>query len=307
MPDFDVDFCMDRRDEVIDYVAHKYGREKVSQIITYGTMAAKAVLRDAGRVLGMGYGQVDQIAKLIPLKPTDPLSLDDALGTSERSRRETDRIVPELKSRYEAEDEVRELVDLARRIEDIVRNAGKHAGGVVIAPSALTDFAPLYCEGSGDGVVTQFDKDDVESVGLVKFDFLGLRTLTIIDWAVKAINLRRAAAGESALDIARIPLDDARVFELFKRAQTIAVFQFEGGGMQRMLKDARPDRFEDLMALTSLYRPGPMEQIPSFVARKQGREAIDYPDERVKPVLAETYGIMVYQEQVMQRAQIVGG
>jgi DNA polymerase-3 subunit alpha len=307
MPDFDVDFCMDRRDEVIDYVAHKYGREKVSQIITYGTMAAKAVLRDAGRVLGMGYGQVDQIAKLIPLKPTDPLSLDDALGTSERSRRETDRIVPELKSRYEAEDEVRELVDLARRIEDIVRNAGKHAGGVVIAPSALTDFAPLYCEGSGDGVVTQFDKDDVESVGLVKFDFLGLRTLTIIDWAVKAINLRRAAAGESALDIARIPLDDARVFELFKRAQTIAVFQFEGGGMQRMLKDARPDRFEDLMALTSLYRPGPMEQIPSFVARKQGREAIDYPDERVKPVLAETYGIMVYQEQVMQMAQIVGG
>ena len=307
MPDFDVDFCMDRRDEVIDYVAHKYGREKVSQIITYGTMAAKAVLRDAGRVLGMGYGQVDQIAKLIPLKPTDPLSLDDALGTSERSRRETDRIVPEFKSRYEAEDEVRELVDLARRIEDIVRNAGKHAGGVVIAPSALTDFAPLYCEGGGDGVVTQFDKDDVESVGLVKFDFLGLRTLTIIDWAVKAINVRRAAAGESALDIARIPLDDARVFELFKRAQTIAVFQFEGGGMQRMLKDARPDRFEDLMALTSLYRPGPMEQIPSFVARKQGREAIDYPDERVKLVLAETYGIMVYQEQVMQMAQIVGG
>jgi DNA polymerase-3 subunit alpha len=307
MPDFDVDFCMDRRDEVIDYVAHKYGREKVSQIITYGTMAAKAVLRDAGRVLGMGYGQVDQIAKLIPLKPTDPLSLDDALGTSERSRREADRIVPEFKARYEAEDEVRELVDLARRIEDIVRNAGKHAGGVVIAPSALTDFAPLYCEGGGDGVVTQFDKDDVESVGLVKFDFLGLRTLTIIDWAVKAINARRAAAGEPALDIARIPLDDSQVFELFKRAQTVAVFQFEGGGMQRMLKDARPDRFEDLMALTSLYRPGPMEQIPSFVARKQGREAIDYPDERVKPVLAETYGIMVYQEQVMQMAQIVGG
>jgi DNA polymerase-3 subunit alpha len=307
MPDFDVDFCMDRRDEVIDYVAHKYGREKVSQIITYGTMAAKAVLRDAGRVLGMGYAQVDQIAKLIPLKPTDPLSLDDALGASERSRRESDRIVAEFKSRYENEDEIRELVDLARSIEDLVRNAGKHAGGVVIAPSALTDFAPLYSESGGNGVVTQFDKDDVEAVGLVKFDFLGLRTLTIIDWAVKAINARRATTREAPLDIATLPLDDARVFALFQNARTVAVFQFESGGMQRMLKDAKPDRFEDLMALTSLYRPGPMEQIPSFCARKQAREAIDYADPRVEPVLRETYGIMVYQEQVMQMAQIVGG
>ncbi|MGH8090140.1 MAG: DNA polymerase III subunit alpha, partial [Rudaea sp.] len=307
MPDFDVDFCMDRRDEVIDYVAHKYGREKVSQIITYGTMAAKAVLRDAGRVLGMGYGQVDQIAKLIPLKPTDPLSLDDALGTSDRSRRETDRVVPEFKSRYEAEDEVRELVDLARRIEDIVRNAGKHAGGVVIAQSALTDFAPLYSEGGGDGVVTQFDKDDVEAVGLVKFDFLGLRTLTIIDWAVKAINARRVAAGEAPLDIAALPLDDARVYALFQNARTVAVFQFEGNGMQRMLVKAKPDRFDDLMALTSLFRPGPMEQIDSFCRRKNGEERIDYADPRVESVLRETYGIMVYQEQVMQMAQIVGG
>ncbi|MBS0284076.1 MAG: DNA polymerase III subunit alpha, partial [Proteobacteria bacterium] len=322
MPDFDVDFCMDRRDEVIDYVAHKYGREKVSQIITYGTMAAKAVLRDAGRVLGMGYGQVDQIAKLIPLKPTDPLSLDDALGSSERSRRETDRIVPEFKSRYESEDEVRELVDLARRIEDLVRNAGKHAGGVVIAPSALTDFAPLYSEGGGDSVVTQFDKDDVESVGLVKFDFLGLRTLTIIDWAVKAINKRLAEtpppsgpaghlppqAGEGkSLDITTIPLDDARVFALFQNARTVAVFQFEGNGMQRMLVKAKPDRFDDLMALTSLFRPGPMEQIDSFCRRKNGEERIDYADPRVESVLRETYGIMVYQEQVMQMAQIVGG
>ncbi|MBS0439862.1 MAG: DNA polymerase III subunit alpha [Proteobacteria bacterium] len=322
MPDFDVDFCMDRRDEVIDYVAQKYGREKVSQIITYGTMAAKAVLRDAGRVLGMGYGQVDSIAKLIPLKPADPLSLDDALGSSERSRRESDRIVPEFKQRYESEDEVRELVDLARRIEDLVRNAGKHAGGVVIAPSALTDFAPLYCEDGGDGVVTQFDKDDVESVGLVKFDFLGLRTLTIIDWAVKAINKSRAEtsppsgpaghlppqAGEGkTLDITAIPLDDPRVFALFQNAQTAAVFQFEGGGMQRLLKEAKPDRFEDLIALNALYRPGPMDLIPSFVARKHGREAVTYPDPRVEPILKETYGIMVYQEQVMQMAQIVGG
>ena len=307
MPDFDVDFCMDRRDEVIDYVAHKYGRDKVSQIITYGTMAAKAVLRDAGRVLGMGYGQVDQIAKLIPLKPTDPLTLDDALGFSERAREDSSRIVAEFRARYEAEDDVRELVDLARSLEDLIRNAGKHAGGVVIAPSALTDFAPLYSEGGGDGVVTQFDKDDVEAVGLVKFDFLGLRTLTIIDWAVKAINVRRAAAAEPQLDITTLPLDDAAVYTLLKKAQTVAVFQLEGRGMQGMLKDARPDCFEDIIALVSLYRPGPMELIPSFCARKQGREAIEYPDARVEPVLKETYGIMVYQEQVMQMAQIVGG
>jgi DNA polymerase-3 subunit alpha len=307
MPDFDVDFCMDRRDEVIDYVARKYGRDKVSQIITYGTMAAKAVLRDAGRVLGMGYGQVDQIAKLIPLKPADPLTLDDALGFSKRSREEPERMVAEFRQRYESEDDVRELVDLARDLEDLIRNAGKHAGGVVIAPSALTDFAPLYSEGGGDGVVTQFDKDDVEAVGLVKFDFLGLRTLTIIDWTVKAINARRKVTGEAPLDIAALPLDDAGVYALFKRAQTIAVFQFESRGMQGMLKDAKPDRFDDLMALTSLFRPGPMEQIPSFCRRKHGSEPIDYPDPRVQPVLAETYGIMVYQEQVMQMAQIVGG
>jgi DNA polymerase-3 subunit alpha len=307
MPDFDVDFCMDRRDEVIDYVAHKYGRDKVSQIITYGTMAAKAVLRDAGRVLGMSYGQVDQIAKLIPLKPADPLTLDDALGMSERARKEPDRAVAEFRTRYESDDEVRELVDLARNLEDLIRNAGKHAGGVVIAPSALTDFAPLYSEGGNDGVVTQFDKDDVEAVGLVKFDFLGLRTLTIIDWAVKAINARRAAAGATPLDIATLPLDDAAVYTLLKKAQTVAVFQLEGRGMQGMLKDARPDCFEDIIALVSLYRPGPMELIPSFCARKQGRETIEYPDPRVEPVLRETYGIMVYQEQVMQMAQIVGG
>jgi DNA polymerase-3 subunit alpha len=307
MPDFDVDFCMDRRDEVIDYVARKYGRDKVSQIITYGTMAAKAVLRDAGRVLGMGYGQVDQIAKLIPLRPTDPLSLEDALGRSDRAREDSERVVAEFKARYAAEDDVRELVDLALKLEDLIRNAGKHAGGVVIAPSALTDFAPLYSEGGGDGVVTQFDKDDVEAVGLVKFDFLGLRTLTIIDWTVKAINARRAVAGEAPLDIEQLPLDDARVYTLLKKAQTIAVFQLESRGMQGMLKDAQPDCFEDIIALVSLFRPGPMELIPSYCARKHGRERIEYPDPRVEPVLRETYGIMVYQEQVMQMAQIVGG
>ena len=306
MPDFDIDFCMDKRDRVIEYVAAKYGRDHVSQIITFGTMAAKAVLRDSGRVLGMPYGQVDRIAKLIPMRPLD-LSLGDALGRSEKSRKEPDRVVAEFRELYETDDAVHDLVDLALKLEDLTRNAGKHAGGVVIAPGPLTDYAPLYSEAGGDGVVTQFDKDDVEKVGLVKFDFLGLRTLTIIDWAVKAINERRAKTGEVALDISQLPLDDEAVYTLFKRAQTIAVFQFESRGMQGMLKDAKPDRFEDLIALGALYRPGPMDLIPSYCKRKHGSEAIEYPDQRVEPVLRETYGIMVYQEQVMQMAQIVGG
>ncbi|MEP6940854.1 MAG: DNA polymerase III subunit alpha, partial [Rudaea sp.] len=338
MPDFDVDFCMDGRDAVIDYVARKYGRDKVSQIITYGTMAAKAVLRDSGRVLGMSYGFVDRIAKLIPMRPLD-LSLEDALGRSEKSRKEPERIAADFRDLYETDDEVRNLVDLAIKLEDLTRNAGKHAGGVVIAPSALTDFAPLYSESAGsEGVVTQFDKDDVEAIGLVKFDFLGLRTLTIIDWAVKAINARRARTPAPAdappssapaahvvaqaeedparpaasgflppIDIALLPLDDSEVYALLKRAQTVAVFQLESRGMQGMLKDAKPDRFEDIIALVSLFRPGPMDLIPSFCKRKHGTERIEYPDPRVEPVLAETYGIMVYQEQVMQMAQIVGG
>ena len=306
MPDFDIDFCMDRRDEVIDYVSRKYGRDRVSQIITYGSMAAKAVLRDSGRVLSMPYGQVDKLAKLVPPRPLD-LTLSDALGRSEKSKKETDRVVKEFCEAYEQDEDARALIDLALKLESLTRNAGKHAGGVVIAPTALTDFAPLYCEAGGGGVVTQFDKDDVEAVGLVKFDFLGLRTLTIIDWAVKAINLRRAKADEAPLDISQLPLDDPKPYELLKKAQTIAVFQLESSGMQRMLKDAKPDRFEDIIALVALYRPGPMDLIPSFVARKHGREEVAYPDPRVQPILEETYGIMVYQEQVMQMAQIVGG
>ncbi|HVU80544.1 MAG TPA: DNA polymerase III subunit alpha [Rhodanobacteraceae bacterium] len=306
MPDFDVDFCMERRDEVIAYVADKYGRDQVSQIITYGSMAAKAVLRDCGRVLGMPYGQVDRIAKLIPRMPLD-LTLSDALGLSEKSRKEPDRVVREFCDAYEQDEEARTLIDLALKLEGLTRNAGKHAGGVVIAPTPLTDFAPLYSEPGGAGVVTQFDKNDVEEVGLVKFDFLGLRTLTIIDWAVKAINARRVQTGETPLDIAALPLDDPEVFRLFREARTGAVFQFESAGMQRLLKDAKPDRFEDLIALNSLFRPGPMDLIPSYVARKHGREKVTYPDPRVEPVLSETFGIMVYQEQVMQMAQIVGG
>ena len=308
MPDFDIDFCMDRRDEVIDYVARKYGRDHVSQIITYGSMAAKAVLRDSGRVLGMGYGVVDKIAKLIPPRPLD-LTLSDALGRTEKSKKEPERVVKEFCELYEQdEDEARPLIELALKLESLTRNAGKHAGGVVIAPTPLTDFAPLYCEAGGDGVVTQYDKDDVEAVGLVKFDFLGLRTLTIIDWAVKAINERRAQSGEEPLDIAKLPLDDTATYaEIFAKAKTVAIFQFESSGMQRMLKDAKPDRFDDLIALGALYRPGPMDLIPNFVARKHGREEVVYPDPRVEPILKETYGIMVYQEQVMQMAQIVGG
>ncbi|WP_330946435.1 DNA polymerase III subunit alpha [Thermomonas sp. LB-4] len=309
MPDFDIDFCMDRRDEVIDYVARKYGRERVSQIITYGTMAAKAVLRDTGRVLGFGYGMVDGIAKLIP--NILGISLKDAMGQG-KGGMDGEMASPELIQRYETEDDVRDLIDLALQLEDLTRNAGKHAGGVVIAPSPLSDFCPLYAEHDhgtlGKNPVTQFDKDDVEAVGLVKFDFLGLRTLTIIDWAVKAINARRGKEGAEPVDIAAIPLDDASVYRnIFANGNTGSVFQFESSGMRRALKDAKPDRFEDLIALNALYRPGPMEMIPSFVARKHGTETFEYPDPRTRGMLQETYGIMVYQEQVMQMAQIVGG
>ncbi|MGE4073476.1 MAG: DNA polymerase III subunit alpha [Lysobacterales bacterium] len=311
MPDFDIDFCMERRDEVIRYVRERYGADKVAQIITYGSMAAKACVRDCGRVLGLPYPAVDGIAKLIPARPLD-LTLEDALGLSAKSQKEPDRISSELKARFEnVDDEARPVLELALSLEGLSRNAGKHAGGVVIAPTPLTDFTALYVEAKADAAVdlpvTQFDKDDVEAIGLVKFDFLGLRTLTIIQWAAAAINERRAAEGKPALDIDLLPLDDAASYQLFARGDTVAVFQFESAGMQRLLKDAKPDRFEDLIALVSLYRPGPMELIPSFCARKHGREEIAYPDPRVEPILKETYGIMVYQEQVMQMAQIVGG
>ena len=305
MPDFDIDFCMDRRDEVIDYVADKYGREQVSQIITYGTMAAKAVVRDCGRVLGHPYGFVDGVAKLIPL--TLGVTLDDALGRSSKAQADPQLTSPELIQRYRDEEEVRDLLDLALKLESLARNAGKHAGGVVIAPRPLSEFCPMYAEAGGHNPVTQFDKDDVESIGLVKFDFLGLRTLTIIDWAVKSINERLVLGGGTPIDLATLPLDDRASYELFARADTVAVFQFESSGMRRMLKDARPDRFEDLIALVSLYRPGPMDLIPDFIERKHGRQRVEYLDARMEPILGPTYGIMVYQEQVMQIAQALGG
>ena len=309
MPDFDIDFCMEGRDEVIDYVARKYGRERVSQIITYGTMAAKAVVRDAGRVLGYPYGFVDGIAKLVPM--TLGVGLEDALGRTDKSRRDDAWRSDELIARYAGEDDVRDLIDLALQLEDLTRNAGKHAGGVVIAPEPLAEFVPLFAEHDegreGGSPVTQFDKDDVEAIGLVKFDFLGLRTLTIIDRAVKAINARRQSAGEAPLDIAALPLDDTATYELFARGDTVAVFQFESRGMRELLKRALPDRFEDLIALVSLYRPGPMDLIPDFIERKHGRAEVRYPHPLLEPVLSPTYGVVVYQEQVMQTAQILAG
>ncbi len=297
MPDFDVDFCMEGRDRVIDYVAEHYGREKVSQIITYGTMAAKAVVRDVGRVLGHSYGFVDQIAKLIPFEVG--ISLDKALEQEDM-----------LSERYREDEEVRDLIDMAQKLEGITRNAGKHAGGVVIAPTELTDFAPLYCEEGGQSVVTQFDKNDVEAVGLVKFDFLGLRTLTIIDWALK--NIKKAY--QQDIDIATIPLDDSKTFDLLKACKTTAVFQLESRGMKELISRLQPDKFEEIIALVALFRPGPLQSgmVDNFINRKHGREKVSYPDEKYQhesliPILEPTYGIILYQEQVMQIAQVLSG
>jgi len=296
MPDFDVDFCMEGRDRVIDYVVQRYGRERVSQIITYGSMAAKAVVRDVGRVLGNPYGFVDQIAKLIPFELG--ITLDKALEQEEQ-----------LRQRYENEEDVRDLIDLARKLEGMARNAGKHAGGVVIAPSELTDFTPLFCESGGSGTVTQFDKDDVEAVGLVKFDFLGLRTLTIIDWAVKIINRQRREEGEDLLDITCIPLNDAATFTLLKRCTTTAVFQLESQGMKDLIKRLQPDSFEDIVALVALFRPGPLQSgmVDDFINRKHGRIKVEYPHPELETILKPTYGVILYQEQVMQIAQVLAG
>jgi DNA polymerase III subunit alpha len=298
MPDFDVDFCMEGRDRVIEYVANKYGRERVSQIITYGTLAAKAVVRDVGRVLGHNYGYVDKIAKLIPFEIG--ITLDKALEQEE-----------ELKRLYQGDSDVRELIDLARTLEGLARNAGTHAGGVVIAPSVLTDFTPLYCEEGSTTPVTQFDKDDVEAAGLVKFDFLGLRTLTIIDWAVRDINAKRAASNEAPLVMSALPMDDAATYQLLKSCRTTAVFQLESRGMKDLIRRLQPDRFGDIVALVALFRPGPLQSgmVDDFIARKHDTTGatIDYLHPDLKPVLEATYGVILYQEQVMQIAQILAG
>lgn len=294
LPDFDVDFCMEGRDRVIDYVAQKYGRESVSQIITYGTMAAKAVVRDVGRVMGQPYGFVDRIAKSIPFEIG--MTLTKALEESE-----------DLKNAYENEEEVTAILDMALTLEGVARNAGKHAGGVVISPTVLTDFSPLYCEEGGAGVVTQFDKDDVEAVGLVKFDFLGLRTLTIIDWAVKHVNLRHQKEGKEPLVIELLPLDDKPTFDLLQGANTTAVFQLESRGMKDLITRLKPDSFEDIVALVALFRPGPLQSgmVDDFINRKHGRAEVDYFHPDLEHVLTPTYGVILYQEQVMQIAQVL--
>lgn len=292
MPDFDIDFCIEGRDDVISYVAKRYGRERVSQIITYGTMAAKAVVRDVGRVLAHPHGFVDKIAKLIPFE----------LGITLGKALEKEDI---LRSRYKQEEEVRALIDMARKLEGLTRNSGKHAGGVVIAPSVLTDFTPLYCEEDSPDLMTQFDKGDVEAVGLVKFDFLGLRTLTIIKWALQTIN----HFADRPIDIAKIPLNDPGTYNLLKRGDTTAVFQLESGGLKKLIRRMRPDCFEDIVALVALYRPGPLQSgmVDDFIERKQGRAKVEYPHPDLAPILKPTYGVIVYQEQVMQIAQVLAG
>ena len=291
MPDFDVDFCMDRRDEVIDYVARHYGRDHVAQIITYGSMAAKAVIRDVGRVLGFGYGFVDRLSKLVPFEIG--MTLTKALKDS-----------PELKQLYDTEEEVKALIDMALSLEGTARNAGKHAGGVVISPTKLTDFTPLYCDEDGNNLVTQFDKDDVEAVGLVKFDFLGLRTLTIIDWALQDINAKHKQQGKPLVDITTIPRDDEASYKLLTNAQTTAVFQLESRGMKELIKKLKPDCFDDIIALVALFRPGPLESgmVDDYINVKHGAKA-EYAHPLLVPILKPTNGVILYQEQVMQIAR----
>ena len=294
MPDFDIDFCQANRDRVIDYVKLKYGREAVSQIATFGTLAARAAIRDVGRVLDMSYTFCDGISKLIPNKPGTHITIDGAIKAE-----------PILAERLAKEEDVKTLLALAQKLEGMTRNVGMHAGGVLIAPGKLTDFCPLYQQPGSESAVSQYDKDDVEAIGLVKFDFLGLATLTILEIAKDMIVARHK--GQENFAFENLPLDDPRVYKLFADGLTEAVFQFESRGMQGMLRDAKPTRLEDLIALNALYRPGPMDLIPTFVARKNGREEVEYPHPLVASMLSETYGIMVYQEQVMQTAQILGG
>jgi len=307
MPDFDIDFCQTNRDRVIDYVKDKYGKDAVSQIATFGTMAARAAIRDVGRVLDFAYGFCDGISKLIPNKPGMSVTLQYPPDPPKPGDKNNYAIAmePVLAERIQKEEEVKQLIELAQKLEGMTRNVGMHAGGVLIAPGKLTDFCPLYQQPGSDSAVSQYDKDDVEAVGLVKFDFLGLATLTILELGREFI--RRRHPDQQGFAYEHIPLDDKATYKLFQEGKTEAVFQFESRGMQGMLRDAKPTRLEDLIALNALYRPGPMDLIPSFVARKHGREPVEYPHPAVAEMLSETYGIMVYQEQVMQTAQILGG
>ena len=294
MPDFDVDFCQYNRQRTINYVKSRYGEDAVSQIATFGTMGAKGVVRDVGRVLGISYSLCDKVSRLIPAQPGKNVTLAEAINT-----------VPDLKELIEKDESVAQLIDKALPLEGLVRNLGMHAGGVLIAPGKLTDFCPLYSQDENpDNVISQFDKKDVENVGLVKFDFLGLTTLTILEFAMRFI---RQLDPKTTLKLEAISIDDPETYKLFQTGNTSAVFQFESDGMRKLLRDARPDCLEDLIALNALYRPGPMDLIPDYIACKHGEKEVHYPDPRLEPVLKETYGIMVYQEQVMRVAQIIGG
>jgi len=304
MPDFDIDFCQNGRDRVIDYVRNKYGAQSVSQIATFGTLAAKAAVRDVGRVLDMPYPFVDGIAKLIPFQPGKTVTLRRRDGEGAANVIYAREVEPLIDQREADEEEVRELLSLACELEGLPRNVGMHAGGVLIAPGKLTDFCPLYVQSGAQSPVSQFDKDDVEAVGLVKFDFLGLTTLTILDWTLRYL---RQLQPQASVALEALPLDDAPTFDIFRKGNTTAVFQFESRGMRDLLKQAPPTRFEDIIALVALYRPGPMELIPDYIARKSGRERVEYVDPRLAPILEPTYGVMVYQEQVMQIAQVIGG
>ncbi|HPT49306.1 MAG TPA: DNA polymerase III subunit alpha [Accumulibacter sp.] len=294
MPDFDIDFCQDNRGRVIEYVRGKYGAAAVSQIVTFGTMSSKAVIRDVGRVLDLPYNFCDQLSKLIPVETNKPLSLAKAIVAE-----------PQLKARIEDEEEVRDLFDLAVRLEDLTRNVGMHAGGVLIAPGKLTDFCPVYSADGGGSVVSQYDKDDVEKVGLVKFDFLGLRNLTIIQLAVDYVE--RLTGERPALDM--LAFDDPRAYRILKDGNTTAIFQVESEGMKKLVRKLAPDRFEDIIAVLALYRPGPLGSgmVDDFILRKKGQQKIDYFIDDLKNCLEPTYGVIVYQEQVMQIAQIIGG
>ncbi len=296
MPDFDIDFCMEGRDRVIEYVAECYGRNQVAQIITFGTMAAKAVIRDVGRVLGHGYGYVDSIAKLIPFEVG--ITLEKAFKQEK-----------ELQARYDEDEEAAELLDMAKQLEGLSRNVGKHAGGVVIAPSDLTNFTALYADSAEAQAVTQLDKDDLESIGLVKFDFLGLRTLTVIDWAVALVNKLNRKDGLEEISLPQQAFYDHKTFELIKKGRTIAVFQLESSGMRDLILRLQPDCFEDLIALVALYRPGPLDSgmVDSYVSRKHGREKVEFPHPDTAAILGETNGVILYQEQVMQIAQVLAG
>ncbi|MBO7380115.1 MAG: DNA polymerase III subunit alpha, partial [Neisseriaceae bacterium] len=292
MPDFDVDFCTNNRDRVIDYVRHKYGENAVSQIVTFGTLSSKAVIRDVGRVLGLSFGLCDKLSKLIPLEANKPLPLAKAM--------EAEPLIGKILQEEEAE----ELMVLAQKLEDLTRGTGMHAGGVLIAPGKLSDFCPVYQADKNAASVSMYDKDDVEQAGLVKFDFLGLRNLTIIQMAEKMVADLR---GET-IDVAHIPLDDAEVYrDIFAAGNTNAVFQFESVGMKKMLKEAKPTKFEEIIAFVALYRPGPMDLIPDFIRRMHGKEKFEYLHPTLSEVLQPTYGIMVYQEQVMQTAQVCAG